>query len=61
MWTPEYERLRLKPLQSAMQTAGATVPFGACMLDGSAQSYNIPRLETVDWFAAEDPPSPRAH
>eukprot|EP00971_Amphidinium_carterae_P209135 4148855-Amphidinium_carterae.4 len=36
-------------------------PLNRCVIDGSRQYYNMPRLETVDWFAAEEPPSPEEY
>eukprot|EP00971_Amphidinium_carterae_P292396 5804443-Amphidinium_carterae.4 len=38
----------------------APIPRNTCLVDGTAHYYNIARLDTVDWFAAEEDPSPKS-
>eukprot|EP00971_Amphidinium_carterae_P346276 6487628-Amphidinium_carterae.1 len=41
-----------------MICAGTAHTLNTCEVDGSDQHYNLARLDTVDWFAAEEDPSP---
>eukprot|EP00971_Amphidinium_carterae_P172029 3410937-Amphidinium_carterae.1 len=44
--------------ESALHKPMSTIVDNTCLLDGTLQFYNLARLDTVDWFAAEEDPSP---
>eukprot|EP00971_Amphidinium_carterae_P035408 697142-Amphidinium_carterae.1 len=56
---PEYRRSMIPDLPSLLYTEFSTYPRETCVLTGTSQTYNWARLDTVDWFAAEEDPSPR--
>eukprot|EP00971_Amphidinium_carterae_P031110 612327-Amphidinium_carterae.1 len=55
----EWRRFCIPDLPCALQSDMATAPLDKCVLTGTDQRYNLARLDTVDWFAAEEDPSPR--
>eukprot|EP00971_Amphidinium_carterae_P010520 207770-Amphidinium_carterae.1 len=53
----EFRNAQLQTLRMMLR-APPSLPMNVCALDGSVHHFNTALLDTVDWFAAEEDPSP---